>query len=38
MRSAFVRDFGIGDTETILSWLSHEVDHHAWDIARLRVS
>lgn len=31
-------DFGIADTGTILSWLAHDVDHHAWDIARLRVS
>lgn len=29
-------DFGPADTEAILSWLAHEVDHHAWDVGRLR--
>lgn len=29
-------DFGAGDTEAILSWLAHEVDHHAWDVRCLR--
>lgn len=29
-------DFGPADSEAILSWLAHEVDHHAWDVARLR--
>lgn len=31
-------DFGAADTEGILSWLAHDVDHHAWDVARLRGS
>lgn len=31
-------DFGVGDSESVLAWLAHEVDHHAWDIARLRGS
>lgn len=29
-------DFGVADSEAVLSWLAHEVDHHAWDVARLR--
>lgn len=29
-------DFGPADADAILSWLAHEVDHHAWDVARLR--
>lgn len=28
--------FGPADADAILSWLAHEVDHHAWDVARLR--
>lgn len=29
-------DFGAADSDAVLSWLAHEVDHHAWDVARLR--
>lgn len=28
--------FGPADSEAVMSWLAHEVDHHAWDVARLR--
>lgn len=28
--------FGPADADAILSWLAHEVDHHGWDVARLR--
>lgn len=31
-------DLGVTDSETVLAWLAHEVDHHAWDVARLRGS